>query len=243
MDSNVIWLADTNYRIDLDNETVRTLVASNNFDALIGVDQLKQMMDLKAVFSGFEEGPLLFPPTYRYDVGTDDYDTSEKMRTPSWTDRILYRGQLSLQKYSRSELRGSDHRPVYALFTAKIHKIDRIKQAMLRQQLLDEAFTQRKHQITRKLAPDEKGVEADRRHFFNGNGYPSDYVLVPPPSSDQQVWWEEFELSPGEFTVFAHGRQKNTNPFDSSSESSQDESPSSSDDELYSHAQKLPVTI
>lgn len=85
------------------------------------------MMDIKTVFTGFEEGPLVFPPTYRYDVGTGDYDTSEKMRTPAWTgpflmpfssnrnkrslDRILYRGQLSLQNYSRAELKGSDHRP------------------------------------------------------------------------------------------------------------------------------------
>ena len=42
-------------------------------------------MDVKAVFEGYEEGPLLFPPTYRYDVGTDNYDTSEKMRIPAWT--------------------------------------------------------------------------------------------------------------------------------------------------------------
>lgn len=38
--SNVIWLADTNYRINLDNDDVRTLVASNSFDALVGVDQV-----------------------------------------------------------------------------------------------------------------------------------------------------------------------------------------------------------
>jgi hypothetical protein len=42
-------------------------------------------MDMKAAFSGYEEGPLLFRPTYRYDLGTDTYDTSEKMRIPAWT--------------------------------------------------------------------------------------------------------------------------------------------------------------
>lgn len=42
-------------------------------------------MDLKAAFAGYEEGPLLFRPTYRYDLGTDNYDTSEKMRIPAWT--------------------------------------------------------------------------------------------------------------------------------------------------------------
>lgn len=37
---------------------------------------------------------------------------SEKQRIPSWTDRILYKGdQLELSQYSRAELFTSDHRP------------------------------------------------------------------------------------------------------------------------------------
>lgn len=90
-------------------------------------------MDCGAAFIGYQEGPLLFKPTYRYDVGTDNYDTSEKMRIPAWTglssviltvtylltyislyssDRVLFRGdQLELNVYSRAELKGSDHRP------------------------------------------------------------------------------------------------------------------------------------
>jgi synaptojanin len=43
------------------------------------------MMDAGIAFSGYEEGPLLFRPTYRYDLGTDYYDTSEKQRIPAWT--------------------------------------------------------------------------------------------------------------------------------------------------------------
>lgn len=84
-------------------------------------------MDERAVFEGYQEGPLLFRPTYKYDLGTDNYDTSEKMRVPAWTgtpsrlesqscdlyptDRILFRGSnLDLAVYSRVELRSSDHR-------------------------------------------------------------------------------------------------------------------------------------
>lgn len=45
-------------------------------------------MDDRVAFAGYEEGPLLFRPTYRYDVGTDTYDTSEKMRIPAWTGNV-----------------------------------------------------------------------------------------------------------------------------------------------------------
>lgn len=32
----------------------------------------------------FEEAPITFAPTYKYDPGTHDYDSSEKRRIPAW---------------------------------------------------------------------------------------------------------------------------------------------------------------
>ena len=68
----------------------------------------------------FKEGEICFPPTYKFDKGTQVYDTSRKQRVPSWTDRILYLNdsdRVQLQEYfSVPEIMISDHKPVYAIF-------------------------------------------------------------------------------------------------------------------------------
>lgn len=43
------------------------------------------------VFKNFLEGPINFDPTYKYDLFSEDYDTSEKCRQPAWTDRVLWK--------------------------------------------------------------------------------------------------------------------------------------------------------
>jgi hypothetical protein len=53
-------------------------------------DQLNVERLAGRVFQRFVEGPLLFLPTYKYDVGSDRYDSSKKQRIPSWCDRVLY---------------------------------------------------------------------------------------------------------------------------------------------------------
>jgi synaptojanin len=73
------------------------------------------------VFDGYKEGLIKFAPTYRYDAGTDSYDTSEKNRIPAWTDRIMFKGSGIRQLvYSRAELLSSDHKPVKASFEIEV---------------------------------------------------------------------------------------------------------------------------
>ena len=90
--SNIIWLADTNYRIDLDNASVRSYAEDDALDMLLAADQLTYVIGIGAAFSGYVEGPVLFRPTYRYDIGTDNYDTSEKMchAIPAWTGSLPF---------------------------------------------------------------------------------------------------------------------------------------------------------
>lgn len=39
--SNVIWLGDMNYRIDLDNAAVRYMAESDELDGLVAADQVR----------------------------------------------------------------------------------------------------------------------------------------------------------------------------------------------------------
>ncbi|GAQ05621.1 inositol-1,4,5-trisphosphate 5-phosphatase 1 [Aspergillus lentulus] len=79
----IIWLGDFNYRIGLSNQTVRDLAMQRNYQELHDNDQLNLQMMAGNVFQFYSEGLITFPPTYKYNVGTNYYDTSEKSRIPA----------------------------------------------------------------------------------------------------------------------------------------------------------------
>ena len=90
----VYWLGDLNYRLnELDPGEVKDLVSQGMLKQLQEYDQLKKEKFQRKIFHEFEEGEITFIPTYRYDVGTDNWDTSEKGRAPAWTDRVLWKGE------------------------------------------------------------------------------------------------------------------------------------------------------
>jgi phosphatidylinositol-bisphosphatase len=132
---HIFFLGDFNYRLTIPRVQVEQFVKNEAYKQLIQYDQLKTEHNEGRVFREFTEGFINFPPTYKYDIGSDEYDTSEKARTPSYTDRVLWRSiapdvRTNQLYYGRAEVKTSDHRPVGSIFDAEIEICDekRLKQ-------------------------------------------------------------------------------------------------------------------
>lgn len=123
----VFWLGDLNFRLtsEINYGQILEKVQENKLKELWKYDQLKQVMKDELIFLDFTEGNLDFPPTYKFDAGTDVYDTSSKKRKPAWCDRILWMchddsfvgADLSIQPLSYTShpaYTNSDHKPVSA---------------------------------------------------------------------------------------------------------------------------------
>ncbi|KAF9181474.1 hypothetical protein BGZ51_005411 [Haplosporangium sp. Z 767] len=113
----IFWAGDLNYRLDLaqsdgsltakkkkskptedllSQSTMPDMTAgeivhaiqAGHFRQLYSHDQLLAQRKTLNVFRGFHEAPLAFAPTYRFCMGTNQYDFSK--RVPAWTDRVLW---------------------------------------------------------------------------------------------------------------------------------------------------------
>jgi len=121
----VIWLGDLNYRIALSYSEAKRLVEANDWGTLFEKDQLKTERE-SGVFRGWNEGKILFAPTYKYSWNSDNYagedvTSKKKRRTPAWCDRILWYGEGIVQlSYIRGESKFSDHRPVCSAFIVEV---------------------------------------------------------------------------------------------------------------------------
>ncbi|CAK8578822.1 unnamed protein product [Lathyrus sativus] len=122
----IIWLGDLNYRVALSYEETRVLLEENDWETLLEKDQLNIEKEAGRVFNGFNEGRIVFAPTYKYSHNSDSYagetvKSKKKRRTPAWCDRILWRGsRIDQVSYIRGESRFSDHRPVCAVFSVGV---------------------------------------------------------------------------------------------------------------------------
>jgi hypothetical protein len=74
------------YRIDQRRENVLASVAAGDLQYLLEHDQLRKEMRSNHAFRlrSFDEAPINFKPTYKYNRGEVEYDSSEKKRIPAW---------------------------------------------------------------------------------------------------------------------------------------------------------------
>ncbi|XP_058459082.1 inositol polyphosphate 5-phosphatase OCRL [Malaya genurostris] len=124
--NHIFWIGDLNYRLNGDITQEHVNGKDRDYNQLYSYDQLYMEKGRKRIFREYKEGKILFAPTYKYNPGTDDWDSSEKSRCPAWCDRILWKGsRTELLKYdSVMQLRRSDHKPVYAVFKMEVETKD-----------------------------------------------------------------------------------------------------------------------
>jgi inositol polyphosphate 5-phosphatase INPP5B/F len=136
--SAVFWIGDLNYRIDLPGGKVRSAILNGRHLDLLVHDQLFLQRLEGNCFLEFTEAPITFLPTYKYDSGTNTYDTSEKMRDPAWCDRILWMGDAVYAhiSYNRHEILSSDHRPVSAVLKVAARTILHNKRLQVQQDIV-----------------------------------------------------------------------------------------------------------
>ncbi|KAG0083325.1 inositol polyphosphate 5-phosphatase [Podila epicladia] len=208
----VLWCGDFNYRVDMENDQIRALVSQKNYFEIYRCDQLRRSIDYGEAFQGYKEGIIAFAPSYRYDIGTDNYDTSEKYRAPAWTDRILYKGDGIYQtSYDRAELRTSDHRPVMSMFVLELTMLDSEAKEKMEQTLYRKSSSRSLPSsiIRSRNGPSNLGPNREKLQ----NGYGVDYgqtqhAAAQKPSSDTHQWWND-PLEDGIKRI----PSKNINPF------------------------------
>ncbi|XP_021944283.2 inositol polyphosphate 5-phosphatase E-like [Folsomia candida] len=135
---DTVYLAgDLNFRISgLGREKIVEELKNNNLQNILMEDQLNKLLinsslpDTSSLKGFSEAAAITFRPTYKYDIGTDNFDSSAKKRAPAYTDRIIYKcfseksgfpvPSQCLKYEAVTELKVSDHRPVIAMFSIKL---------------------------------------------------------------------------------------------------------------------------
>ena len=144
--------------------------------------------------SGFASSPLLLLPLLLPLLCTQTHFgctiSSEKARIPAWCDRILWKGSdlRQLNYYDVSDMRLSDHRPVWASFTCTISVVDETRRENLRHSL--HAHRRGNAQVL-ETQPQPVGTISEDLISFEPIS-----TALPPPSSDHRKWWLDSGMWP-----------------------------------------------
>ncbi|XP_007485811.1 inositol polyphosphate 5-phosphatase K isoform X4 [Monodelphis domestica] len=139
----IVWFGDLNFRIEEFGLCfIHESIQKGLYSILWHKDQLNIIKKSDSLLQQFQEGPLLFKPTFKFDINSEEYDSSEKRRKPAWTDRILWRLNQKLQNTSKNfkeperffslelkcyqshmQYKVSDHKPVTGTFELELKSL------------------------------------------------------------------------------------------------------------------------
>lgn len=130
----LIWAGDLNYRLEAPSSwNIKDLSRDPDGRAnLLLHCQLKREIVAGRAFSGYQEAPITFPPTYKYVAGT--HKTFDGMRQPAWTDRIMWKINREEMVSCVSEsyevdmtCKASDHKPISSLLKCNLSLVNPVK--------------------------------------------------------------------------------------------------------------------
>lgn len=142
----IVVAGDLNYRVNLTYRESLQLAMKKDYATLLKHDEfVKELANTHSPWMGFVELTPTYPPTYRYDIGTNNYDTSEKQRVPSYTDRIAiwtrrrdHQSSIRLERLQAlTDVMSSDHKPVQACLCLPISREVLEKKISVTQSLRD----------------------------------------------------------------------------------------------------------
>ncbi|XP_076473259.1 inositol polyphosphate 5-phosphatase K isoform X2 [Bombus vancouverensis nearcticus] len=183
----VFWIGDLNFRLhgeDLTATEIDILVRKNELKSLLTRDQLKMVMEKGEAFSELNENPITFPPTYKYEFASQEFDLK---RRPSWTDRILYRVNADIyddvklnaiqRNYkSHSNYVQSDHKPVTGEFDIVIRP--NVEDHGVEFQPVSSWFIDEENSVSYRLLGDARPASGDWVGLFHNEFSSLDEYIV-----------------------------------------------------------------
>jgi hypothetical protein len=138
------YFGDLNSRLNLilSDNFIQDLIKNHStdtnteFSTFLQYDQLYQYQNQNSSVLELAEAPIRFSPTYKYFIGSSQYDTTQ--RVPSWCDRIFYKkySNTTPLAYNKCILNISDHQPVYGVYQIKTEIIDERQKQMILSQII-----------------------------------------------------------------------------------------------------------
>ena len=126
-----IILGDLNFRNETSFEKCFEMIQRKEYIKLMEFDQLYLSRLKDGGLVDINEAQINFPPTYKYISSSNNYiNDIENLRTPSWTDRILFCHKNNIRNLNYSSIPTvmySDHRPVQASFEIDIKMPNRME--------------------------------------------------------------------------------------------------------------------